>query len=303
MTGFGSRYRDSTNIAGRSRADGHIPPHVGRIESPSRITRRDAIFWMATQSALFCGASFPLHAQSDEHDRTLHEAIGSAITQGARLRREIVAGAIPVRPRVPQWINRDLAYRGRLAQAFEFASPEDVSRYVLDEFIPVYNFVVAADVPSIPSVVAIQSSAISTACAMVIPDRTSPATILADIVFDALGVTVDGRIFMQFLENEPHVRDKFNNLITAISTQKWSEMANMVDELLRWLIVGGGIRNIVEFLKTKEISTNGFIHRIGWRISLRFVPIVGWIYLGIAIVLAIKANLHRFSGDATHSSC
>ena len=303
MTGFSGRYRDTTGVARHPRADGHRPLHVARIESPSSITRRDAIVWMATQSALFCGASFPSYAQSDEHDRTLREAIGRAISQGEGLWHEIVAGSVPVSPRIPQWINRELAYRVRLAQAFEAASPENVSGYVLDGFMPVYNFVVAADVPSIPLVATVKNSPTNTACVNVISETTSPWIILADIVFDALGVTVDGDLFMQFLAEEPDARDNFNNLINAISTQEWSKMADLVDKLLWWLVVGGGVRKIVSFLKQREVATGGFVYRIGWRISLRFVPIVGWLYLAGAIVLAIKANLHRFSGDAAQSSC
>ena len=67
--------------------------------------------------------------------------------------------------------------------------------------------------------------------------------ILADIVLEAFGVTADRRVFQQFLEQEENAREVFQRLIAEISNQPRDGMADPMDELLRWLVVGEGVGN------------------------------------------------------------
>ena len=274
------------------------------------ITRRDATVWLATQSALVWAISRPLRAQSD-NQRILRDAIRAAIIQGENLRTMIVDAPIPTSPRVENLVNNwvvqfaisELAYRKTLAKNFDNAFLEDVKPYVLDGFMPVYDFVLSAEVPPIPTVAQVQNTPINTICRDSLDTRENPLEVLVDIFFDALGVAVDSNLFKEFLEQDQDARIYFDNLASSISSREWTKMADLVDALLHWLVVGGGVRNLFNFLRLQEMAPEGFIRRIGWRISLRFVPIVGWLYLGAAIVLAIKANLHRFSRNAADSSC
>ena len=67
--------------------------------------------------------------------------------------------------------------------------------------------------------------------------------ILADIVLEAFGVTADRRVFQQFLEQEENAREMFQRLLAEISNQPRGGMADPIDELLRWLVVGEGVGN------------------------------------------------------------
>lgn len=268
----------------------------------SRITRRDAAIRLVTRSALLWGAPFPLFAQQ-EQDIALLEAIATAITHGERLRTEIVTGAIPVSPWAGQVVDSELAHRRNLLQAFEVASPEDVSVYVREGFMPVYEFVRAADAPVIPWANDVQNSRIDISCRDATSPQESVGTILADIVLEALGISVEQNLFQQFLAQEASAREAFQRLTEAISTQQWSKVAELIDKLLWWLVVGGGAGNLIRFLWQHEVAADGFRYSIGLRLGLRFVPILGWLYLSGAIVLAIKANFHRFSGNTAHGGC
>lgn len=278
----------------------------------SPITRRGAVIRLVTQSALLWTMPLPLFGQTDQEgkpreddslreDPRLREAINTAIDQGESLRAEVVAGSVPTTPWIDGVIRRDLAHRGVLAQAFEAASPPDAAAYVRSGFMPTYRFVVRADAPRFPTPRMVEGSRITIDCRDA-RDANEPASrILADILFEALGVTVDVDLFRQFLKQEPELQMLFESLTNAISTKEWDDVANLIDAFLGWLIIHGGARRIISFFS--EGGASGFQHRLGWSISLRFVPFAGWAYLAFSILLAIKANFHRFSGSDHDRGC
>lgn len=293
---------------------------------PSHITRRDAAVRLVTQSALLLAIPLPLFGQADqegeprEDDRMreddtvredgrlreaprLREAINTAINQGESLRAEVVAGSVPTTPWIDGVIRRELDHRRVLAHAFDAAPPPNEAVYVHDGFMPAYEFVVGADARPIPTPERIERSRITIECRDLHDANEPVSRILADILFKALGVTVDVDLFRQFLEQDPDLQMLFESWTNAISTQNWHDVAKLIDAFLGWLIIGGGALRLISFFRDTNALSQGFRHTLGWTISVRFVPFVGWAYLAASILLAIKANFHRFSGNDRDRGC
>ena len=268
----------------------------------TRMTRRAASIRLVAKAALLWGVPVSTFGR-DGQDSSLREAIATAIGQGEELRSAIVDGPVPVSPWATRAAELDLTYRTNLALAFQEASPQDARTYVVEGFQPVYEFVVAADAPLYPSEADVATSRINTGCREAPEEDETVQTILFDIIVEALGMPVDRSLFQQFLEQNNSAREMFEQLVNAISTQNWSQMAARIDEFLWWMIVGGGVQSLAGYMRGQGAATGGMLYRIGWRLSVRFVPFVGWLYLGGAIVLAIKANFHRFSGNAADAGC
>lgn len=267
-----------------------------------RLTRRDAGLRLLAQSALLSGFPLPLLAQ-DEQDAELRSAIATAVARGWNLRSTIIVGPIPVNSWSGQVLENDLAHRDELARAFEEASPSDVRPYVYDGFMPVHDFMVRADVRPVPTAGEVAESPIDISCRDVPDGDDSTSKVVVDILVDTLDLAVEGELFQEFLRQDPDLRAVFERLVQKVTTRNWSTVADLLDVLLWGLTVGGGAVRFAEFLTAREVSVSGFFGRLAWKLALRFANILGWAYLTSSLLLAIKANAHRFSGTAADSGC
>ena len=267
-----------------------------------RLTRRDAGLKLLAQSALLSGIPLPLLAQ-DEQDAELRSAIATAIARGRDLRSTIINGPIPVDSWSGQVLEDDLAHRFDLARAFEMASPPDVRPYVYDGFMPVHDFMVRADIRRVPTANEIAASPIDISCRDVPDGDDSTSKVVVDILVDTLDLAVEGELFQEFLRQDSALRAIFERLVQKITTRDWNTVANLLDDLLWGLSVGGGAVRFVEFLQAREVSVSGFFWRLARKLALRFANILGLVYLTNSLLLAIKANAHRFSGTAADSGC
>ena len=267
-----------------------------------RLTRRDAGLRLLVQSVLLSGIPLPLLAQ-DEQDAELRSAIATAVARGWGLRSTIIEGSIPVDSWSGQVLDNDLAHRVALARAFEETSPSDVRPYVYEGFMPVHDFMVKADVRPVPTADEAATSPIDISCRDVPDGDDSTSKVVVDILVDTLGLTVEGELFQEFLRQDPALRAIFEGLVRNVTTRNWSTVADLLDKLLRGLAVGGGAVRFVGFLTAREVSVSGFFGRLAWKLALRFANILGWVYLTSSLLLAIKANAHKFSGTAADSGC
>ena len=267
----------------------------------THITRRAAGVRLIATSALLWGVPLPVFGQQNQ-DPNLRNAIALAIDRGGRLRSTIANGSIPVDPWAHQTIQDDLIARVDLARSFEDSSPADARPYVYIGYEPVYDFVVEASVPLYPSVDDVQNSSMNLECQNQV-EREDTQVILGDIFLEAIGIPINQDLFRSFLEQDETLSDSFQNLMQEITTYEWIKAADLIDKILSYFIAGQGLTNLVRFLKRKDANAVIDINKIAGRLILRFIPFVGWLYLGASILLAIKANYHRFSGNDEHAGC
>lgn len=268
-----------------------------------RLTRRDAgLRLLLAQSALLGGIPLPLLAQ-DEQDAELRSAIATAVARGRDLRSTIIEGPIPVDSWSGQVLEGDLAHRIDLARAFEMVSPSDIRPYVIEGVMSVYDFMAGANVRRVPTADEVAASPIDISCRDVSDTDDCTWKVVVDILVDALDLAVQGELLHEFLVQDSDLRGIFERLAQNVTTRNWSTVADLLDDLLWGITLGGGAARFVRFLTARDVSVRGFFGRLAWKLALRFSNILGWVYLTSSLLLAIKANAPRCLGTATESGC
>ena len=169
--------------------------------------------------------------------------------------------------------------------------------------MPVHDFVVDAGVQRVPTVAEVAASPMDISCRNVSDTDDCTWKVLVDIVVDALGLAMHRDLLREFLEQDPELRGLFERLVENITTRNWSTVADLLDELLWGLTVGGLAVRFVNHLRGREVSVTGFFGRLALKIVVRLANILGWAYLTGSLLVTIKANAPRCLDSASDRRC
>lgn len=123
-----------------------------------------------------------------------------------------------------------------------------------------------------------------------IPDRPkkpeSDLIVVVDILLETLGIAVGTRdLSVALIESDPRIKDMVERVVAEVSTQDWEKVASTLEALLRLIITA-------EIWRRVAILVGG---RIAINLSLRCVPVVGWLYTTAIFLISVKKNYRRFS--------
>ncbi len=118
------------------------------------------------------------------------------------------------------------------------------------------------------------------------PPEDSDFKVVVDILLETLGISVgDVSLIVSAIESDEELKSTIDELIAAITTKDWEEVVGLAEIVFKLLVGSAAWQRI------KEIGGR----KLSWRLGLRAVPIVGWLYCGAAFVVSIKINYPRFS--------
>jgi hypothetical protein len=114
----------------------------------------------------------------------------------------------------------------------------------------------------------------------------SDLRVVVDILLETIGISVgDTSLIVSAIESDERLRQSVNDLLSQISSKDWQEVIATAEVVFK-LLVGSRV-----WQRIKEIGGR----KLSWRLGLKAVPVVGWIYCGAAFVVAVKLNYNRFS--------
>lgn len=81
------------------------------------------------------------------------------------------------------------------------------------------------------------------------------------------------------------VQEFLQTALPLIQAENWQKLVQLLEGVFKVLIAKRFLENYAEKVGK----------RVAFRLGLRCVPILGWVYVVAAFLLALKANYHRFS--------
>jgi hypothetical protein len=141
---------------------------------------------------------------------------------------------------------------------------------------PEATSVVPAAIPSIPPA-----------------EKKTPETdlqVIGDILLETLGIVAGTEGLMdELLRGDPEIKKILDDLVKAVSTKDWKTVAKIGEQFFK-LLVASKI-----WVAVKQKLGAQLLKRSVFRVALAGVPLVGWAYVVAALLVAIRANYHRFS--------
>jgi hypothetical protein len=150
--------------------------------------------------------------------------------------------------------------------------------------IAVINFVASAEVPLVPNLSDILPIGIPVADPIKEKNEDTDFTVILDIALQTIGI-VDGRELVDEALKDKDVSGLLQIVIPSIKSGDWQKLVELSERLFKLLIAAKFFENYA-----KKVGK-----RVAFRLGLRCVPILGWVYVVGAFILALKANYHRFS--------
>ena len=108
--------------------------------------------------------------------------------------------------------------------------------------------------------------------------------VVIDIFLESIGVGAPS-LLTQTISANRDLQQKFAELVQHISNKEWTLVAETIEWILNSSVVADIVAGMPKSAKRKSL----------FRLALRAVPFVGWLYMAASIVIAIKSNYHRFS--------
>jgi hypothetical protein len=164
------------------------------------------------------------------------------------------------------------------------------SGYVLTEDrinsqITVINFVASQGVQLLPDIRDILPIGIPVADPVKEKNSNSDVTVILDIALQTMGIVEDKEKFIDEAMKDSDVQAFLQSAVPAIQGGDWQKMVDLGERVFKVIITAQFVRNYAQ--------TVG--QRVAFRLGLRCVPVLGWIFVAAAFIVALKANYHRFS--------
>jgi hypothetical protein len=165
----------------------------------------------------------------------------------------------------------------------------DNPKYVLteesiDAQIAAINFLASQGVSLVPDIRDVLPIGIPVADPTIEKSRDNDFGVLLDIALQTMGV-VDGKTLVDEAMKDKDVQGFLQMAIPSIQAENWQKLAELLEGFFKFLIAK-------QFFETYAERVG---KRVAFRLGLRCVPILGWVYVAAALLFAIKANYHRFS--------
>lgn len=121
------------------------------------------------------------------------------------------------------------------------------------------------------------------------PDEPSTETdliIVVDILLETLGIVGGNQSIAQAIINEDEALSRaIADLLDSVTTHDWESVASSAETFFK-LFVGSAIWS--------RIKEQG-VRRISFRLGLRAIPGIGWLYCVASFLISVKNNYSRFS--------
>lgn len=158
------------------------------------------------------------------------------------------------------------------------ASQKDVIVLIAEDSLPI--------VPSLSDLTVVEIPAIPPRNDVEIAGYDSDIIVACDIFLETIGIsTGETGIIVSFIKSSPEIEENINELIESITSKNWSEVISLGERLFQLFVASAWWDNAKKRIGKK----------LTFRLALRCVPVVGWIYVGAAFLVSIKKNYRRFS--------
>lgn len=115
----------------------------------------------------------------------------------------------------------------------------------------------------------------------------SDIIVVMDIILETLGIsTDDADLAVMLIRSNPELERLVSNTLAAITQQDWETVVSSAEAVFDFLVTNRQIRTVLGRLLGRKFA---------FRLALRCVPVVGWLYTGALFVVSVKKNYHRFS--------
>jgi len=150
--------------------------------------------------------------------------------------------------------------------------------------IQVVSFVASEKVSLVPEVADIRPIGIPSIDPIQNKTKDTDFGVVLDIALQIVGIASEKVLIDEILKDND-VSTQLNSMVPVIEAKDWKKLLELADKLLKIFIA---TRFMQEYAKKAGI-------RIAFKLGLRCVPIVGWVYVVAAFLVAVRANYHRFS--------
>jgi hypothetical protein len=114
-------------------------------------------------------------------------------------------------------------------------------------------------------------------------DHRTDLLVVASILLETIGIIVDDDRLIAIIDKSEY-KETLEQLTQEIAGRHWQDVVRTLQKGFKLL-----------FASSLWVAFRG---RFAAGLAARCVPIVGWLYLAAAFIVAVKANYHRFSVSA-----
>jgi hypothetical protein len=164
------------------------------------------------------------------------------------------------------------------------------SGYILTEDrinsqIAVINFVASQGIQLLPDARDILPIGIPVADPLKQKNSDSDFSVILDIALQTMGIVEDKEKLIDEAMKDSDVQAFLQSAVPAIQSGDWQKLVELGERIFNLIIAAQFFRNYAEKIG----------RRVAFRLGLRCVPLLGWIFVAAAFIMALKANYHRFS--------
>ena len=154
----------------------------------------------------------------------------------------------------------------------------------LESQIQVVLYVSSENVPLVPRVEEVQPIGIPVIEPIDKKNEDTDFEVILDIVLQTMGV-FDSKTLVNEILKDKNVQSELQRIAPALKDKDWKKILELGEEFFKLVLAQRFFRAYAEKIGK----------RIAFGLTLRCVPIAGWIYLAAAFVVALKENYRRFS--------
>jgi hypothetical protein len=151
--------------------------------------------------------------------------------------------------------------------------------------ITAINFIASQGVQLLPDTRDILPIGIPVADPLKENNANSDVTVILDIALQTMGIVEDKEKLIDEAMKDSDVQAFLQSAVPAIQSGDWQKVVELGERIFKVIITAQFVRNYAEKVG----------QRVAFRLGLRCVPVLGWILLAAAFIVALKANYHRFS--------
>ena len=270
------------------------------------LTRREIVALSSAAPALLITKSKSLFAQTTSSETI--KQMDNTFQQGLKLRSDVIEAELPLSSsELTDFVVRDFQLRrnfvsylaeNKISEDENFFLLKDLPQYANQDRGQFYNFVVGQNINPIPNTSDILPSAPTTIPPIDIEDKDAstdiePAwVVVIDILLETLDISINQELFAEILRQNTDLQKSLEEIVKSISTKNWEDTANNIDKILTIMLGLLTAGKLLKFLSEK--SAERIARQFAFSMTVRLTPFFGWLYTVTSLLVAIKANYHRF---------
>lgn len=253
-----------------------------------KLRRRDFLVRTTLASAVYARR---VHAQSPA------QVTVSAITLNRAQAFELFTQAQAVTPgatpgSVGALVEREASLRRQLWDILNAQPPESHGQYVIREELPWAAFLQEEKVPLVPRASEIQPLALKTPPQTACKDGI--VAVVTDIVLSSLGLNDDVReVLRVVIDKSPELNALFDDLAHAVGLRDVAQTTDVVLRLLGYFKSRSFRERAIKLVGAE--AWDRLKRQLALRVSAKFLPVVGQVYLGASIAIAVAVHFDRLT--------